>query len=175
MGSVCSASTFSGAQEGDAEDPGWPPEAVAPLQAGWCTAPSEGLAAPSRDHRPGPLLLRAGPASCPGAPCHLFWIRNVRHVQSRQPVATNRTGKGLRHLQPAVKTVCVDGCNQPTASVPSGSSPGCWRTAVALEDRGHRDSAPSSHTAWQKQSTTLKRLKRQVIREGALLRWTDKT
>lgn len=99
--------------------------------------------------------------------CSTFRVDN-RWQQTEQE-------KAFVTLQPAVKTVCVDGCNQPMASVPSGSSPGCWRTAVALEDRGHRDSAPSSHTAWQRQSTTLKRLKRQVIREGALLRWTDKT
>ena len=97
------------------------------------------------------------------------------YVQSRQPVATNRTGKGLHH-PPAGSDDSLDGgCNQPTASVPSGSSPGCRRAAVALEDRGHHDSALSSHTAGQRQSTTLKRLKRQVIREDASLRWTDKT
>ena len=109
MGSVCSVSAFSGAQEGDAEDPRWPPEAVAPLQAGWCTAPSEGLAAPSRYHRPGPLLLRAGPQPpAQGLLATFFGLEMCCTFRVDNQWQQTEQEKAFITLQPAVTTVWME-------------------------------------------------------------------
>lgn len=132
-GSVCRAFASSGAQPGGAEDPQWPPEAAAPLQAGWCVAPSEGLATPSRDRCPAaraPLrwARRQPPAQGPLATffglemCYTFRVDNWASVCNRWQQTEQE--KAFITLQPAVTTAWIDGCNQPTASVLSGSSPG---------------------------------------------------
>lgn len=104
-GSVCRASASSGAQLGGAEDPQWPPEAAAPLQAGWCVAPSEGLATPSRDRCPAARapLRQAGrqpPAQGPLAAFFVLCVQRIQLGKCLQPGATNGTGKGL-HRPPA--------------------------------------------------------------------------
>lgn len=128
-GSVCRASASSGAQLGGAEDPQWPPEAAArcrqagawpPVRAWPPRAGTAALLPVPRSARPGASLLPRGPL--PPFLCYTFRVYNWASVCNRWQQAEQE--KAFITLQPAVTTAWIDGCNQPTASVLSGSSPG---------------------------------------------------
>lgn len=93
----------------------WPPVKAWPPRAG-----TAALLPVPRSARPGASLLPRGPL--PPFLCYTFRVDNWASVCNRWQQTEQE--KAFITLQPAVTTAWIDGCNQPTASVLSGSSPG---------------------------------------------------